>query len=94
MSSNKMQHIPVLDPDTGDWDIDYIRFRLRAALKVVGIKSFRQFAKKHELSPNAVTKALEKPWYNVEKLIADTIGVQVSEIWSSRTGTKRMTFDR
>ena len=94
MLPNNTKHMPIINPATGDWDVEYTKCRLRIALRAFGIKSLRQFAKKHELSPTVVTTALERPWYKVEKLIADAIGVQVSEIWPSRVGTKRMTFDR
>lgn len=54
-----------------------------AALRKKGW-SLRQLSTHHHLSPGTLKGAIQAPYPNGEKLIADAIGIKPWEIWPSR----------
>ncbi|WIX31212.1 helix-turn-helix domain-containing protein [Salinicola sp. JS01] len=65
-----------------------------AALRKAGW-SLRKLAKHHGYSsPTTLSVAMERPWPKGERLIAEAIGIEPSEIWPVRYAQKNTTQGR
>lgn len=64
----------------GDIDKNFIQ----AALKQKGFKSMSEVAVKHDMAPSTFGAVWKAPYERVERIIADELGVEPSEIWPSR----------
>lgn len=66
---------------------DWKRFRIKHELDKKGY-SISSLSIALGFKSNSVSVALTKPWAKVERIIADIIGVEPSEIWPSRYGKR------
>lgn len=57
---------------------------IQAALKQKGFKSMKAVAIKHDLAPSTFGAVWKAPYERVERIIADELGMEPSEIWPSR----------
>ena len=62
---------------------DWHRADIKAALEKAGW-TLRKLSTQQGYSPNTVKVALEKPYPNMERIIANAIGIPPWEIWPSR----------
>ena len=70
-----------------DWHPADIMAALRKTPREPGSKrgwTLRALSHHHGYSANAVSEALRRPWPAVERLIADTLGMEPWDIWPSR----------
>ncbi|GAB2933391.1 helix-turn-helix domain-containing protein [Rheinheimera gaetbuli] len=65
-------------------DMDWHNAKIIAELKIRANKSLRQLSEEHNLSPNTLGQALQRPYPNAERIIAAAIGVDPQVIWPSR----------
>lgn len=69
---------------------DWHRADIVAALKKNGW-SVRALSRAHDLSSGTLQVALERPYPKGEKIIADALGLNVSDIWPERTERRNFT---
>ncbi|WP_203219088.1 MULTISPECIES: helix-turn-helix domain-containing protein [Vibrio] len=57
---------------------------IQAALKQKGFKSMKELASKYDLAPSTFGAVWKSPYERVERIIADELGLEPSDIWPSR----------
>lgn len=67
---------------------DWHRADIKAALEKAGW-TLRRLSAHHGYSPDLLKKALDKPYPNAERLVAEAIGVSPETIWPSRYDERR-----
>lgn len=83
---NAARHLPPDIPRDaqGDWDPEYIRFRLRLA----GYTWLR-IARAHGWADNSPADVLRRKWLAMERIVGELVGADPAEIWPSRVGARR-----
>jgi Ner family transcriptional regulator len=66
-------------PVNEDWPSHYIVYRLRERGQ-----SLRRLARRHDYCQTGGAVVMFRPWPNMERVIANAIGVKPQEIWPSR----------
>lgn len=67
-----------------DKDQDWHSAKIVSELKIKTDKSLRQLSVDNGMAETTLSQALQRPYPNAEKIIAQAIGVDPQEIWPSR----------